>query len=106
MIRRIIRFLRNFSLTKIAYKAFLKDIQHQLNHIKIDGEVSQYYVLLEKKANDAVAFVIKQYYNGKVTRTKLNAKIDIELLPLEIVEELNEEGICKLDMLLFRKRNV
>ena len=102
MLDKIIRFLKSLSLTKAAYNAFLKDVQRQLNRVKVDDSVSQFYVLLEKEGNNAVAFFIKRYDDGRTTRTKLNEQIDIELLPQEIAEELSEEGNCKLDDDLFR----
>ena len=86
MLEKIIQFLKSLSLTKAAYNAFLKDVQRQLNRVKVDGSVSQFYVLLEKEGNNAVAFFIKRYDDGRTTRTKLNEQIDIELLPHEIAE--------------------
>lgn len=102
MLEKIIQFLKSLSLTKAAYNAFLKDVQRQLNRVKVDDNVSQFYVLLEKEGNNAVAFFIKRYDDGRTTRTKLNEQIDIELLPHEIAEEISEEGNCKLDDNLFR----
>lgn len=102
MLEKIIQFLKRLSLTKAAYNAFLKDVQRQLNRVKVDGSMSQFYVLLEKDGNNAVAFFIKRYDDGRTTRTRLNEQIDIELLPQEIAEELIEEGNCKLDDNLFR----
>ena len=102
MLEKIIQFLKSLSLTKAAYNAFLKDVQRQLNRIKVDDNVLQFYVLLEKEGNNAVAFFIKRYDDGRTTRTKLNEQIDIELLPHEIAEEISEEGNCKLDDSLFR----
>ena len=102
MLEKIIRFLKSLSLTKAAYNAFLKSIQRQVNHVKIDDSVSQFYVLLEKEDNNAVSYLIKRYDDGRITRTKLNESIDIELLPPEIAEVLTEEGNCKLDDGLFK----
>ena len=102
MLEKIIQFLKSFSLTKAAYNAFLKDVQRQLNRVKVDDNVKQYYVLLEKESNNAVAFFVKRYDDGRTMRTKLNEQIDIELLPLQIAEELSEVGNCKLDDFLFR----
>lgn len=98
MLEKIIQFLKSLSLTKAAYNAFLKDVQCQLNRVKVDDNVKQYYVLLEKESNNAVAFFVKRYDDGRTTRTKLNEQIDIELLPQQIAEELSEEGNCKLDL--------
>ena len=102
MLEKIIHFLKSLSLTKAAYNAFLKDVQRQLNRVKVDDNVKQYYVLLEKESNNAVAFFVKRYDDGRTMRTKLNEQIDIELLPLQIAEELSEVGNCKLDDFLFR----
>lgn len=102
MLEKIIQFLKSLSLTKAAYNAFLKDVQRQLNRVKVDDNVKQYYILLEKESNNAVAFFVKRYDDGRTTRTKLNEQIDIELLPQQIAEELSEEGNCKLDDSLFR----
>ena len=102
MLEKIIQFLKSLSLTKAAYKAFLKDVQRQLNRVKVDDNIKQYYVLLEKESNNAVAFFVKRYDDGRTMRTKLNEQIDIELLPLQIAEELSEVGNCKLDDFLFR----
>ena len=102
MLEKIIQFLKSLSLTKAAYKAFLKDVQRQLNRVKVDDNVKQYYVLLEKESKNAVAFFVKRYDDGRTMRTKLNEQIDIELLPLQIAEELSEVGNCKLDDFLFR----
>lgn len=102
MLEKIIQFLKSLSLTKAAYNAFLKDIQSQLNRVKVDENVSQYYVLLEKEGKNAVAFFVKRYEDGRTTRTKLNEQIDVELLPQEVAEELTDEGCCKLDDSLFR----
>lgn len=106
MLEKIILFLKSLSLTKAAYSTFLKSIKHQINHIKIDNNVLQSYVLLEKEDNNAVSYFIKRYDDGSVTRTKLNEKIDIELLPPEIAEELSEEGNYKLDGELFKKKTL
>ena len=105
MLEKIIQFLKSLSLTKAAYNAFLKDIQRQLNRVKVDDSVSQLYILLEKEDKNATALFIKRYNDGRTTRTKLNEQIDIELLPQDIAEELSEEGICKLDNELFSKIN-
>ena len=102
MLEKIIQFLKSLSLTKAAYKAFLKDVQRQLNRVKVDDNIKQYYVLLEKESNNAVAFFVKRYDDGRTMSTKLNEQIDIELLPLQIAEELSEVGNCKLDDFLFR----
>ena len=102
MLEKIIQFLKSLSLTKAAYNTFLKDVQRQLNRVKVDDNVKQYYVLLEKESNNAVAFFDKRYDAGRTTHTKLNEQIDIELLPQQIAEEHSEEGNCKLDDSLFR----
>ena len=106
MLEEIIQLMNPLSVTKAAYNAFLKDVQRQLNRVKVDDNVKQYYVLLEKESNNAVAFFVKRYDDGRTTRTKLNEQIDIELLPLQIAEELSEEGNCKLDDSLFRIKRI
>lgn len=58
MLEKIIQFLKSFSLTKAAYNAFLKDVQRQLNRVKVDDNVKQYYVLLEKESNNALHFLL------------------------------------------------
>ena len=58
MLEKIIQFLKSFSLTKAAYNAFLKDVQRQLNRVKVDDNVNQYYVLLEKESNNALHFLL------------------------------------------------
>lgn len=102
MLNKFIQFLTSLSLTKVAYNAFLRDIQCQLNRVKMDDSVAHFYVLLEKEDKNAVAFIYKRYDDGRATRTKLDEQIDIELLPQEIAEELSEKGNCKLDDNLFR----
>lgn len=106
MLEKIIQFLKSLSLTKAAYNTFLKSIQRQINHIKIDDCVLQSYVLLENEDNNAVSYFIKCYDDGRITRTKLNESIDIELLPSEIAEELSEEGNYKLNSELFKKKRL
>ena len=58
MLEKIIQFLKSLSLTKAAYKAFLKDVQRQLNRVKVNDNVNQYYVLLEKESNNALHFLL------------------------------------------------
>ncbi|WP_302414874.1 hypothetical protein [uncultured Prevotella sp.] len=58
MLEKIIHFLKSLSLTKAAYNAFLKDVQRQLNRVKVDDNVNQYYVLLEKESNNALHFLL------------------------------------------------
>lgn len=97
MLEKIIQFLKGLSLTKAAYNAFLEDIQHQLNKVKVDNSVTQCYVLLVKESNNAVAYFIKRYDDGRTTRTKLNVQIDVELLPEGIEEGLKSEGSYQLN---------
>lgn len=58
MLEKIIQFLKSLSLTKAAYNAFLKDVQRQLNRVKVNDNVKQYYVLLEKESNNALHFLL------------------------------------------------
>ena len=58
MLEKIIHFLKSLSLTKAAYNAFLKDVQRQLNRVKVDDNVNQCYVLLEKESNNALHFLL------------------------------------------------
>ena len=58
MLEKIIQFLKSLSLTKAAYNTFLKDVQRQLNRVKVDDNVKQYYVLLEKESNNALHFLL------------------------------------------------
>ena len=104
MLEKIILFFKKFSLTKAAYNVFLKDIQRQLNRVKVDDNVLRFYVLLEKEGNNANSYFIKCYDDGRTTSTKLYESIDIELLPQEIAEELYDVGNCKLDYKFFRRR--
>lgn len=58
MLEKIIQFLKSLSLTKAAYNTFLKDVQRQLNRVKVNDNVNQYYVLLEKESNNALHFLL------------------------------------------------
>lgn len=58
MLEKIIQFLKNISLTKAAYNTFLKDIQRQVNCVKVDDSVSQFYVILEKEEKMQLQFLL------------------------------------------------
>lgn len=88
----------------MAYNAFLKDVQYKINRITVDDSETDSYVILEKESNNAAAFFVNKNNDNKVTRTRLNEKIDIELLPREIAEKLCTEGSYRLNNKLLKPK--
>lgn len=77
-------------LVAIAFKLFWNDILSFIETV-IDklGEISRAFIKFVRRNGKAVAYIVRRYFNGKITREKIE-EIDIELCPDEVQDALNE----------------
>lgn len=94
----IVEFFRKFSLTKAAYDVFVNNIREQVDSIVLDNDVVESYVILKKNGANADAYLIKIYQNNRMTQTRLDLSIDVELLPDEYESEVCNNGMCRINI--------
>ena len=87
------------NITNYAFRLFLKSIlDFAVNIAFYDIDLIEKDIILTKKDDKVIAYIIRHYKNGRKTKTPTEEEIDIELCPDEVQNALNKGYDVKVNI--------
>ena len=87
------------NITNYAFRLFLKCILDiAVNIAFYDIDLTEKDIILTKKDDKVIAYIIRHYKNGRKAKTPTEEEIDIELCPDEVQDALNKGYDVKVNI--------